>query len=163
MHSMTTDGPQVSDASRVVVIPKEKAVFRLDKEGFWRNNGGKFRNKKIIDYFNRSISRDADGFFVWQDKGGMIEKVYFPYEDTALFVFDVIFEDMQLVLNTGRNIRFEPERLCIRRDNLYLDSGGDQVKFSTRALMKMAQRFEEGDDGQLILCMGDKKYEIKER
>ena len=73
-----------------IVISKEDAVFWLDKNGCWHNDAGKFRHKKIIDFFNRSIRKDADGFHLCQLRDNCVEKVYFPYEDTALFVFDVI-------------------------------------------------------------------------
>ena len=89
-----------------VVIPKEEAVFWMDGNGCWRNAHGRFRHKKVIDYFHASISRDDDGYFVSQVRDGIVEKVYFRYEATALFVFDVIpGEEVDLVLNTGRRIR----------------------------------------------------------
>ncbi|MBW1899855.1 MAG: hypothetical protein JRI61_12485, partial [Deltaproteobacteria bacterium] len=87
----------------VLVIPKEKAVFWMYANGRWCNEFGKFEKKKIIDYFNRSINSDEDGYFVCQEKEGFVEKVYFRYMDTVLFVFDVRFRDpIELVLNTGK-------------------------------------------------------------
>ena len=62
-----------------IVIKKEDAVFWLDKSGCWRNNGGKFRKKKIIDLFHQSISKDDDGYFVSQIRGDILEKVYFYF------------------------------------------------------------------------------------
>lgn len=76
---------------REIVIPRDEAVFWLDRRGYWRNSGGRFRKKKIIDHFHAAISRDENGYHLCQPKDGGVEKVYFPFEDTALFVFDVIF------------------------------------------------------------------------
>ncbi len=148
-----------------VVIPKEKAVFWLDGEGYWRNAGGKFRKKKIIDYFHRAIARDEGGYFVRQDKGGVMEKVYFPYEDTALFVFDLWFDNGSagLLLNTGQQIPLDPDQLYVKDDNLYLDRGADRVKFTVRAMMKLSECFEEGDDGRLWLRLADGCWQIPEK
>jgi len=74
-----------------IVIPKEEAVFFLDKQGFWRHKEqGKFENRKIIDSFHSGIRNDEYGYHLRQRLGNRIEKVYFSCEDTALFVFDVI-------------------------------------------------------------------------
>lgn len=76
---------------REIVIPREEAVFWLDSRGYWRNSGGRFRKKKIIDHFHAAISRDENGYHLCRQTDEGVEKVYFPFEDTALFVFDVLF------------------------------------------------------------------------
>ena len=92
------------------VIPKEDAVFWLDKHGRWCNANGKFEHQKIIDYFHSCIKRDQGGYYLSQINGNCREKVYFPYEDQALFVFDVIRQDdMMLILNTKKQIALDPE------------------------------------------------------
>ncbi|MFO7557514.1 MAG: MFS transporter permease [Desulfobacterales bacterium] len=146
----------------VIVVPKEKAVFWMDANGRWCNEFGKFEKKKIIDYFNRSINRDEDGYFVCQEKEGVIEKVYFRYADTALFVFDIRFGDsIELVLNTGKNIEVDPERLWIENDNLYTVDGNDRIKFSDRALMKISKILEEREEG-LLIRINNKVYPVPE-
>ena len=86
-----------------IVIPKEDAVFWMDKNGHWHNEHGKFQHKKIIDYFNGCIKKDKDGFYLTQERDTYREKVYFPYEETAYFVFEVIKDkDITLVLNTKK-------------------------------------------------------------
>ncbi len=154
-----------NEKTPVVVIPKEKAVFWLDKEGFWRNEAGRFRKKKIIDHFHASIKKDEQGYFLTQDKGGIKEKVYFPYEDTALFVFDMKPEDngFLLVLNTGEKILLDPETLYTKNDMLYfVTESGEIVKFAERALMKIAPFIEE-KDGDLHLKAGNRLYRIVSR
>ncbi len=150
----------MNQAKPEIVIPKEKAVFWMDANGRWRNRHGPFAHKKIIDYFNRSIGKDENGFFVRQDKGDVIEKVYFRYEDTALFVVDLADGDPpQLVLNTGRKIAMNPERLFIEGDILYYRDDDDRIKFTDRAMMKIADRLEEEEDG-LYFKAGKEKIRI---
>jgi hypothetical protein len=127
-----------------IVIKKEDAVFWLDKSGCWRNEGGKFRKKKIIDLFHQSIAKDDDGYFLSQVKNDIKEKVYFRYEDTALFVFEVIFnDDIILTLNTGNHLTLNPANLYIMGDNLYVTHENERIKFSERALMQISSIIEE--------------------
>ncbi len=143
------------------IIPKEKAVFRLDKHGFWKNDHGRFRHKKIIDYFHRSIGKDADGYFVSQVIGDRREKVYFPYEDTALFVFDAdVGPDVTLTLNTGETLTLDPRNLFTENDALYLMRGDDRIKFTERCLMKLCDRLEDAD-GQLFFKSAGGRVPIK--
>ena len=146
----------------VIVIPKEKAVFWMDANGRWYNEFGKFEKKRIIDYFHRSINSDEDGYFVCQEKEGFVEKVYFRYADTALFVFDVRFRDpIELVLNTGKEIKLDPGKLWIENDNLYTVDGKDRIKFSDRALMKISGILEDRN-GKLLIRINNKVYPVPE-
>jgi hypothetical protein len=146
----------------VVVIPKEKTVFWMDGNGCWHNEFGKFEKKKIIDYFHAAIGRDADGYFVQQEKDGIFEKAYFHYEDTALFVFHVILgESVCLRLNTGKEIILNPENLWIENDNLYLSLDGERVKFTDRSMMKISAILEEEEGACLIRVQG-RLYRIPE-
>ena len=133
--------------TKEVVVPKEDAVFRLDAHGRWHNKHGVFEHKKIIDYFHSSIRRDADGYYLFQKHGDhAVEKVYFKYEDTALFVFDLInpddFDKTRLILNTKKEIPLDPKTLFIQGDNLYLEHDGHRIKFIDRALLKLAHRLK---------------------
>ncbi len=150
-----------------VVVPKEDAVFWLDALGRWHNEHGAFEHKKIINYFHASIRRDADGFHLYQRReGNIIEKVYFKYEDTALFVFDLKIQKdsdgILLVLNTKDEMPLDPEALFIQNENLYMTCAGDRIKFVDRALLKLADRlsFEQHRYG---LEIGKKTYDIPVR
>ena len=81
---------------------RRSAVFGLDARGRWQHvEQGLFENPRIIAYFHSCIRKDEMGYHLVQDHGHIREKVYFPYEDTALFVFDVLKGDPPiLVLNT---------------------------------------------------------------
>ena len=146
-----------------IVIPAEQAVFWLDGRGRWRNASGPFENPRIIEYFHTSIRRDENGYHLRQERDGLIEKVYFRCEDTALFVREVIFsEPARLVLNTRRELVLEPERLFIHNDQLYLRTAeGERVKFTERALAALADAIEHDESGWRI-ALGGARVPIRE-
>jgi len=146
-----------------VVIPKEKAVFWMDGRGRWKNRHGRFEHKRIIDHFNRSIRRDEDGYFVTQVRGEVREKVYFPYEDTPLFIVRVSAKaPLRLDLNTGETIPLDPAALFVDSDQLYHKMGDARIKFSDRALLAISPYLEEKADG-LNICIGDHTWPIPGR
>jgi hypothetical protein len=145
-----------------IVIRRENAVFRLDRRGRWCNAHGVFRNRKIIDYFHSAIRRDEDGYFVCQELENVTEKVYFPYEDTALFVFDVILcESATLVLNTKEEVPLSPETLYVADDSLYLRRGDERIKFTEAALLKLADALEF-TEGAYYLRLPTGRFRIPE-
>lgn len=142
------------------VIGKDEAVFWLDANGCWQNENGKFRHKKIIDYFHSCIKRDRQGYYLYQQNGNTAEKVYFPYEDQALFVFNVIRQDdVILVLNTKKQTRLMPRKLFTGNDCLYMHMGDEIIKFAEQGLMKIARFLEEEND-QLFIRIKDRRYKI---
>jgi hypothetical protein len=143
-----------------IIISKEDAVFWMGRNGDWYNEHGKFEHPKIIKYFNSSIKKDENGYFVHQQTSDVEEKVYFSYEDTALFVFDVkIAEEVLLVLNTSETIRLDPEQLFTRDDNLYLQTREHLIKFKDTALVKMSKWMEE-KDGCLVFNINGKIHPL---
>lgn len=146
-----------------IVIPKDKAVFWLDKNGRWQNVHGEFQHNKIIDYFHSSIKRDENGYYLFQKRDDVEEKVYFPYEDTALFAVDLLKEKgIVLILNTRKQVRLKPKNLFIKDDNLYMRMGEETIKFSERALMKLSELLVYTDD-QYAIRIGGRKYKIVEK
>jgi hypothetical protein len=142
------------------VIDKDEAVFWLDANGCWQNENGKFRHKKIINYFHSCIKRDRQGYYLYQQNGNTAEKVYFPYKDQALFVFNVIRQDdVILVLNTRKQIRLMPRKLFTRNDCLYMHMGDEIIKFAEQGLMKIARLLEEEND-RLYIRIKDRRYKI---
>ncbi len=143
-----------------IIISKEDAVFWMDKDGNWCNEHGKFEHPKIIKYFNASLKKDENGYYVYQKTDECEEKVYFSYEDTALFVVDVKEkEDFFLILNNNSTIKFDPQNLFAKDDSLYLQTPDYLIKFSSRALLKISKFIEEKDD-QLALTIKGKTYKI---
>ena len=142
------------------MIPKEKAVFWLDKNGCWHNEYGKFKHQKIVRYFHSCIKRDQHGYYLYQVNENYAEKVYFPYEDQALFVFDVIRQnDVALVLNTGRQIKLKPRKLFTKNDCLYMHHRGEIIKFAQKGLLKIAPLIEEADE-RLYIRVKNRRHAI---
>lgn len=145
-----------------VVIPREKAVFRLDARGRWCNRHGVFRNRRICDHFHAAIRRDAAGYHLRQELPDRVEKVYFPYEDTALFVVRVALGDpVELTLNTRRRVALDPALLFVRGESLYLTLEGERVKFTERATLNLAEAMEFTPEGYAIRT-GERVHPIPE-
>ena len=147
-----------------IVVPKEKAVFWLDAYGRWHNKHGAFEHKKVIDYFHSSIRKDAGGYHLFQKRDDrIIEKVYFKYEDTALFVFDVKIQDdsdeIRLILNTKDEIPLNPNTLFVQNENLYVEHAGDRIKFVDRAMLKLSDRLKFGQNRYCLKLNGN-TYDI---
>ena len=146
-----------------IIIPKDQAIFWLDKNGRWHNAHGEFEHKKIIDYFHSSIKRDENGYYLFQKRGDVQEKVYFHYEDTALFVVDLIKDkDTTLVLNTKKQIKLKPRSLFIRGDDLYMRMGEETIKFTERGLMKISDLMEYDND-QYFIKIRNRRYRILQK
>lgn len=148
---------------REIIIPKEKAIFWLDKNGRWHNVHGKFEHKKIIDYFHSSIKKDQNGYYLSQKREDVQEKVYFHYEDTALFAVDLIKDnDITLILNTQKQVELKPRNLFIRGDNLYMRMGEETIKFAERGLMKISDLLEYDND-QYFIRVKNRRYRILQK
>lgn len=136
-----------------MIIPKEEALFWLDKNGIWHTEDGKFEHPKIIRHFNASIQKDEMGYHLCQPREGLLEKVYFLYEDTALFVIDIKKgqeQELTLVLTTRERLPLDPGQLFICNDNLYVLTPDHRIKFAQRALVKISAFLEDKGD---ILCL----------
>jgi len=146
-----------------ITISKEDAVFWLDAEGRWHNEHGPFEHPRISAYFHACIQRDADGYFVGQERDAVYEKVYFRYADTALFVFGVEERDRATVLrlNTGQTIDLQPADLFVRDDHLYTHTAMGPARFNQKSLMQIARRMEE-QDGELCIRVGDARFKVPE-
>lgn len=152
----------MTDNNQDIIIKKEGAVFWMDGNGRWHNQHGEFEHKKVIAYFNHSIEYDADGYFVSQVRDGMLEKVYFSYQETALFAVDIILDDdILLCLNTGKQILMDPKKLIIREDSLFMHLDSQIIKFSARSMMKLSNLFDDAN-GELTIFLKGVHYSIQE-
>jgi hypothetical protein len=124
------------------------------------NVHGEFEHKKIIDYFHSSIKRDENGYYLSQKRENVQEKVYFHYEDTALFAVDLIKDnDITLILNTRKQIKLKPRNLFIRGDDLYMQMRAETIKFTERGLMKISDLLEYDND-RYFIKINNRKYKI---
>ncbi len=133
----------------------------MDGDGRWFNEHGIFEHPKIIRYFNESIHKDEGGYYLSQVRDQVEEKVYFPYEATALFVVDIdTAGGMVLLLNNKTRLALEPGRLFLKNDSLYMGAGDDLVKFKERALLKLSIFMEE-KEGELRLTIDGKSHVVE--
>jgi hypothetical protein len=115
-----------------------------------------------VAYFNRSIGYDADGYFVSQIRGDVVEKVYFPYQETALFAVDIIQnDDLHLRLNTQKQVPLNPQKLFIRNDTLFMHFENQLIKFTSRSMIKLSDRFDDAN-GQFAIHLNAVRYVIQE-
>jgi hypothetical protein len=146
-----------------VVIPKEQAVFGLDARGRWQHmEQGRFENPRIIAYFHSCIRKDEQGYYLEQEHPHFREKVYFPCEDTALFVFDVAISDDEVVLtlNTGRRERLRPLSLFIKNDVLYMRLEDHRVRFTEHALVRISDLLEFDEEEKVSIRFRGRLYRI---
>ncbi len=145
------------------IIPKEQAVFWMDKDGAWHNEHGKLEHPKIINYFNQSIQKDDQGYFLCQTINDVEEKVYFTYEETAVFVLDLVKKEagIELILNIPDTIALEPEALYIKADALFMETEAHLVKFTQKALARMTPFLKETPQG-LSLDVGGTQTVLRE-
>jgi hypothetical protein len=144
----------------MITVPKEEAVFWMDKHGVWHNEHGRFEHPKMINYFNASIRKDEIGYHVYQLTDEFEEKVYFCHEDTALFVVDLtVGNGVELLLNNKTRMPLCPDDLYSRDDALYLRTPDHRIKFSDRALVKLSKFMEDKGD-HLFVILGGTSYLI---
>jgi hypothetical protein len=145
------------------VIPKEKAVFWLDGRGFWHTAKGRFENKNIINHFHSCIRKDAKGYYLQQEHREYREKVYFSYEDTALFVIQILKDDdIILALNTGKKVKLKPRKLFVKNESLYMMLGEERVKFTEEALLCITDYMED-EAGRFFIRVKGRRYKIPEK
>lgn len=90
------------------------------------------------------------------------EKVYFRVEDTAFFVFEVVVNDgIMLALNTGKRLPLDPGGLYAENDQLYLIHDGERIKFSERAMVRIAPFIEDAEN-HLVLHLKGETFPIPE-
>jgi hypothetical protein len=146
-----------ADELKEIIVSPEDATFWLDRWGYWCNAHGRFEHKKIIDHFHAAITWDEQGYYVTQVNGDFREKVYFRYEDTALFVFDILTDEgITLVLNTRQQMELDPGALFIRNDYLYLRRGKALIKFNELSMLKISRLFEHEGDTCFITIKGER-------
>ena len=137
----------------------------MGENGDWFNEHGKFEHPKIIRHFHSSIRQDKGGYYLYQETDEHEEKVYFPYKDTAIFIFDIKkYKDIHisLILNTNKTIKLNPERLFQKDDKLFLKTPDDLIQFTDRALLKISKFIEE-NNGSLVFKLNNHFYPIEDQ
>ncbi len=151
-----------SKALKQIIISKEDAVFWMDKHGQWQNDHGPIEHPRIIKYFNSCIRKDDMGYFVHQITENTEEKVYFSYEDTAIFVSGIRFEnDVVLMLNNGDSIILDPMNLYTKDDSLFAKTEDHLIKFNTGTLLKISKYLNEIKEVELSFEWKENSYPVQ--
>ncbi len=142
--------------------------IRIDTEGRWFHNGIPFTNKKIIDFFNRSIRLTSDGVYV-------IHYDHYTYpivvEDVPIFITGVRYQgfgDFERVwcnLTTGIEEELDTSTLRFNMNNnaLYcrVMDGVFPAKFYRSASFTLLERLDE-KNGRYYLNICGKSIELKQ-
>jgi hypothetical protein len=153
----------MTSTKKINIISRNQAVFWLDRYGRWHNKHGLFEHQKIIAHFNKAIRRDKDGYYLFQKTEYGAEKVYFPYEDCALFAVDLEMNNLiKIILNTGKRIRLMPRKLYIKKNDLYMKVGEDCIKFIDRSLLKVTE-IMSFNNGQYCIKIKGRKYDVPQK
>lgn len=138
----------------------------LDKNGEWWHNDTPFTNKKIIDFFNRSICRTSEGTYVLQ-----YDRYIFPIivEDAPVFVTGVRFdgfaqcERIFLNLSTGQVEELNIESLVYRNSTLYcmIGDGSFMAKFKRSPAFHILDRLDESN-GHYFLNICGRQIPLKQ-
>jgi hypothetical protein len=152
----------MDEETKEIVVQKEDAVFRMDENGVWHNRHGRITHPRIIEYFDAAIKKDAGGFFLYQAYDNIREKVYFPYEGTALFAVDVIMDPgTTLILNTKEKVALAPGALFAEKGRLCMRLDDGYVKFSEK-VQRVLSVFIREDGERLIFMTESGSFEIIE-
>jgi len=135
--------------------------IRLDKDGNWFHNGQPFTNKKIIEFFNRSINITADGTHVIH-----YDRYTYPIvvEDAPVFVTGVWFkgfgkwEQIHLNLSTGGTELLDIHSIYYKNATLYCRVCGGRLiaKFRHSPFYHLLERLDEVDGSFYLTLCGEK-------
>ncbi len=165
---MEHEYPEIPDFIKELIDSGEAIdEIRIDREGRWTHNGEPFANRRIVDFFNRSIARTADGTYV-------IHYADFTYpitvEDVPIFVTGVRFkgfgnfESITLTLTNGAEEELDASTLFYRDNCLYCHvcDGRMPARFHQSPSFQILERLEETDDMFYVVICG-KRIILKEK
>ncbi len=142
--------------------------IRLDAEGNWLHDGQPFTNKKIIDFFNRSVDVTRDGKYVLHYSDFVYPIVV---EDAPYFITGVrfegfgSFETIYITLSTGEEEELDINSLYYKSNNslyCYVREGRLPAKFKRSPSFQILERLEETDDTYYLKIQG-KRIVLQEK
>jgi hypothetical protein len=131
--------------------------IRLNDRGRWTHEGLDFENPRIIDLFNRSVSRTPGGTWVLE-----IGRFTYPIEvdDTGFFVERIEFgEPPILELSDGTSEPLDPTSLEYAGDGrLYttVKDGAFRARLKKPAYYALAERMTDTDEGWDLELNGER-------
>ncbi|MBN2078134.1 MAG: DUF1285 domain-containing protein [Spirochaetes bacterium] len=162
---MTDAYPELPEEIRLMLARGEAIdEIRLDKNGNWFHNGEPFTNRKIIDFFNRSIDVTREGIHVLHYGTHTYPIVV---EDAPVFITGVTFrgfgewETVTLNLSTGVSESLDPDTLEYRNDTLYcrVREGRLSAKFKHSPFYHIMERLAE-EHGAYFLTLCGKRIPV---
>jgi hypothetical protein len=125
--------------------------IRIDSEGRWYCNDKPFKNKNIINFFNKSIDITKDGIFVLNYSNFVYPIIV---EDTPLFVTGIRYyksdkeESLFVALTSGEVEKLDIDTLHYKNNALYcfVRNGAIPAKFKRSPSYEILQNIKENDD-----------------
>ena len=170
---MTTDPPDDSTPRVDETLPEELKAYlrsggpvetiRLDREGRWFHEGDPIENPRIIQLFNRIVTRTEGG--TWLLKAGR-SSYPIQVEDTGFFVesVDLTVDPPLVALSDGSEEPLDPSTVDYRPvGNLYcrVKGGGFRARFKRGLYHALADRMEE-EKGKVFLNLGARRVYLAE-
>lgn len=166
---MATEYPEIPDFIKKLMDAGEQIdEIRIDEEGNWFHNGIPFSNRKIINFFNRSIGITEDGDYVIHYSDFVYPVVV---EDVPVFITGVTiegfgdFEKVLMNLSTGEVQELDIDTLYYRDNHClycYVRDGRIPAKFKRSPSFQILERLEESDD-TFYLRIGGRRIVLKEK
>jgi hypothetical protein len=144
--------PEIPDYIKKMMREGEELdKIRIDSEGRWSHNGNAFKNKKLIDFFNKSIDITKDGLYVINYSGFVYPIIV---EDAPLFVTGFRFiknedgESIFIALNSGEVEKLNLNTLHYKNNALYcfVKNGEIPAKFKRSPSYDLLQDIKDNDD-----------------
>lgn len=157
---MEADFPEIPEYLRELAARGELDEIRIDREGGWLHKGEPFTNRRIIEFFNRSVAVTHDGSYV-------IHYADFTYpivvEDAPVFVTGVRFEGVgefetiRILTSLGEEEDLDIRSLHYRQGQglyCYVREGALLAKFRRSPSFQIMERLEESDDTFAVTLCG---------
>jgi hypothetical protein len=159
---METEYPEIPEEIKELLERGELAdEIRLDKDGNWLHNGQPFSNKRIIEFFNRSIGVTRDGVHVIH-----YDRYTYPIvvDDVPLFITGVWFkgfgkwEKININLSNGSTELLDIYSLYYKNNTLYcrVASGSMVAKFKNSPFYHLMERLIEVEGSFYLTLRGEK-------
>lgn len=160
---MENEFPEIPEYIKDLMESGERIdEIRLDREGNWLHNGEPFANKRIIDFFNKSVGVTADGAYVLH-YGPFVYPIV--VEDAPVFVTGVRvegfgpFEKVFITLFNGEEEELDIHKLHYQQEKglyCYVNRGRLLAKFKRSPSFQILERLEETNDTFYLEICGEK-------
>ncbi len=158
--TMEPDYPEIPEYLRELAERGELEEIRIDPEGNWLHRGEPFANRRIIEFFNRSVAVTREGGYV-------LHYADFTYpivvDDAPVFVTGVRFEGVgeservRIITSLGNEEDLDIRSLHYRQGRglyCYVREGTLLAKFRRSPSFQIMERLEESEDTFAVTLCG---------